>query len=115
MKRTISTLLLPLLLLTSACTDDLLSLLSSQNAAITDAHMDPVAADTSIEDPFTLEDEDDNIANTTFARTITVTFSSSGAQVTNAGKGIVTVDGNHVTIDNKIGRASCRERVLIPV
>ena len=92
--------MLPLLLLGSACTDDALALLSGQQTAATDAPVDPASADTSIEDPFTLEDEDDNIANTTFARTITVTFSSSGAQVTNAGKGTVTVDGNRVTVDN---------------
>ena len=100
MNKTISTLLLPLLLLGGACTDDMLSLLSDQNGAYTDAPVDPVSADTTIEDPFTLDDEGDNITNTTFDRTVTIVFSPTGAKVSDAGKGVVTIVGNDVTVDN---------------
>ena len=100
MKKTLSTLLLPLLLLSGACTDDLLSLLNGQEGTYTDAPMDPVATDITIEDPFVLDDEGDNISNTTFDRTIKIVFNASGATVTGAGTGIVTVNGNDVTVDN---------------
>lgn len=46
-------------------------------------------------------DEEDLIANTKFARTISIVFSDSGsATVTGDENGIVTVVGNQVTIDN---------------
>lgn len=92
--------MLPLLLLGSACTDDVLALLSGQQTAATDAPVDPASVDATIEDSFTLDDEGDNIANTSFDRTVTIVFSAAGAKVSDAGKGIVTIDGNAVTIDN---------------
>ena len=47
------------------------------------------------------EDPEDLIANTTFARTISIVFSdNTGATVTGDDNGIVTVAGNQVTIDN---------------
>ena len=47
------------------------------------------------------EDEEDLIANTSFARTISIVFSDSGsATVSGDENGIVTVVGNQVTIDN---------------
>ena len=46
-------------------------------------------------------DEEDLIANTTFARTITIVFSDSeGAKVSGDDNGIVTVSGNKVTVNN---------------
>ena len=47
------------------------------------------------------EDPEDLIANTSFARTISIVFSdNTGATVTGDDNGIVTVAGNQVTIDN---------------
>ena len=43
---------------------------------------------------------DDNIVNTTFDRVISIVFGGSRATVTGDEKGIVTVDGNHVTVNN---------------
>lgn len=52
--------------------------------------------------------EEDLIANTTFARTITITFSdTAGASVSGDENGIVSVSGNQVTIDN----TSTKEKV----
>jgi hypothetical protein len=46
-------------------------------------------------------DEEDDVAGTEFARTIIITFSSSGsATVSGDENGIVTVNGNQVTVDN---------------
>ena len=62
--------------------------------------VDPVVPDTTVEDPFVLEDEDDDIANTTFDRTISVVFAAAGATVSGDDNGIVTVLGNDVTVNN---------------
>ena len=43
---------------------------------------------------------DDNIVNTTFDRVISIVFGGSQATVTGDENGIVTVDGNHVTVNN---------------
>ena len=43
---------------------------------------------------------DDNIANTTFDRVISIVFGGSAATVTGDDKGIVTVSGNRVTVNN---------------
>ena len=43
---------------------------------------------------------DDNIANTTFDRVISIVFGGSQATVTGDEKGIVTVNGNRVTVNN---------------
>ena len=49
----------------------------------------------------TESDEEDLVANTVFARTITITFSDSdGASVSGDGNGIVSVNGNAVTVNN---------------
>ena len=110
MKPKIYLLQLPLLLLLcSACSDgDPLSLNGpgggfppGQNpAGTTTTPVDPVTPDTSITDNFVLEDTDDDIANTTFARTISIVFGSAGATVTGDETGIVSVSGNDVTVDN---------------
>jgi hypothetical protein len=55
------------------------------------------------------EPEEDLIANTEFDRTISIVFSSTGAAtVSGDEKGIVTVDGNHVTADN----TTTKEKVM---
>ena len=48
-----------------------------------------------------VDDEEDQISNTTFDYTITITFSESGdAQVEGDKNGIVSVEGNNVTVNN---------------
>ena len=46
------------------------------------------------------DSSDDNIVNTTFDRVISIVFGGSQATVTGDEKGIVKVDGNHVTVNN---------------
>ncbi len=47
------------------------------------------------------EDQEDFIANTSFDRTITITFNAGGtASVSGDANGIVSVSGNHVSVDN---------------
>ena len=45
-------------------------------------------------------DSDDNIANTSFKSTITITFAASGASVAGDDAGIVKINGNQVTATN---------------
>ena len=103
MKRLINLFLLPALLLVNGCwgNNQLDPYGQGQgNESYTDTPVDPVAADTSIEDPFELEDTDDAIANTSFTRTITVVFGASGAVVTGDDNGTVSTDGNNVTVNH---------------
>ena len=67
----------------------------------------PAGTDTATTDTSSLptvtpaeDDEDDDIGNTSFARTISIVFSESGATVTGDANGIVSVNGNQVTVDN---------------
>ena len=46
------------------------------------------------------EDDEDNVANTTFAKTITISFSGASASVEGDADGFATVSGAHVTINN---------------
>ena len=46
------------------------------------------------------EDTEDNVSNTEFDRTIYVTYSSAGADISGDEYGIVTVNGNDVTVNN---------------
>lgn len=46
------------------------------------------------------DESDDNVANTEFDRTIYVTYSSGGASVSGDAYGIVTINGNDVTVNN---------------
>ncbi len=48
---------------------------------------------------------DDNIAGTTFDRIISIVFGGSQATVTGDANGIVTVSGNHVTVNNTTSEA----------
>ena len=101
MKRLINLFLFPALLLVSGCLgNNQLDPYGQGNEGNTDTPVDPVAVDTSIEDPFELEDADDAIANTKFKRTITVVFGASGAKVTGDDNGTVSVDGNNVTVNH---------------
>ena len=47
-----------------------------------------------------VDNTDDYVANTTFDRTITITFAAGGASVEGDDLGFVTVDGNNVTVNN---------------
>ena len=50
-------------------------------------------------------EDDDYIENTTFAKTITITFSTSGnASVSGDDEGIVSISGNDVTANNQTGK-----------
>lgn len=101
MKKLINLFLFPALLLVGGCLgNNQLDPYGRGNESYTDTPVDPVAVDTSIEDPFELEDEDDAIANTKFKRTITIVFGASGATVTGDDNGTVTVDGNNVTVNH---------------
>ncbi len=101
MKRSAFLFLIPLLLICS-CDDWFEFDWTGEDTpgAYTDAPVDPVTPDTTIEDPFVLEDEEDAIDNTSFDRTISVVFAASGATVTGDENGIVTVSGNCVTVNN---------------
>ncbi|MBQ6178814.1 MAG: carbohydrate-binding domain-containing protein [Bacteroidales bacterium] len=46
------------------------------------------------------EDDEDNVSNTTFAKTITISFSGASASVEGDADGFATVSGAHVTINN---------------
>ena len=101
MKKLITLFLLPALLLVSGCLGNhQLDPYGQGNESNTDTPVDPVTADTTIEDPFVLEDEEDAIANTDFDRTITIVFAAAGATVSGDDNGIVTVSGNDVTVNN---------------
>lgn len=105
MKRSAFLFLIPLLLICS-CDDwfsDWLDSPWTENDNIenyVDTPVDPVTPDTTIEDPFVLEDEEDAIDNTSFDRTISVVFGAAGATVTGDENGIVSVSGNCVTVNN---------------
>lgn len=98
MKRNLTLILIPLLALLGGC--DYSDPLNPYGQGGTDEPMDPVVPDTSIEDPFVLEDDEDAVANTSFDRTISIVFGASGATVTGDENGIVTVSGNGVTVNN---------------
>ena len=110
MRTRINLIQLPLLLLLfSACSDDdPLSPFGPEGGfpggfpgtGATTTPVDPVSPDTTIKDNFVLEDSDDDIANTTFSRTISIVFGSAGATVTGDEKGVVSVSGNDVTVNS---------------
>ena len=110
MKRWAFLCLIPLLLVCSSCEDwfdewfeNLLS--GNENTeSYVDSPVDPVVPDTAIEDPFELEDDEDNIANSDFDCTISIVYSAAGATVTGDENGIVTVSGNAVTVNNTGGK-----------
>lgn len=102
MKKCFPLLFLSLLLILSGCdkSNPYVPFDPVNGGSYTDDPVDPVTPDTSIEDPFVLEDEDDAIANTTFDRTISIVFADAGATVSGDENGIVAVSGNDVTVNN---------------
>lgn len=61
-----------------------------------------VISGTPAETPAAATDEgsdDDDVANTTFSKTITITYSSNGVKVDGDDEGIVKTDGEHVTVN----------------
>ena len=58
------------------------------------------SSSTSSASDYVMDDEGDNISLVSFDRTISVSFSASGATVTGDANGIVKVSGNDVTVDN---------------
>jgi len=80
---------LPVAGILTSCLSDALDLDDSSNS------------DTTYVSEYTQDDDGDDISQTTFDRTITITFSTSGsATVTGDANGVVTVNGNDVTADN---------------
>ena len=107
MKQLCKLFLFPLLILFGSCDDNdplaLWLLGQGDNTSYTDEAIDPVTPDTTIEDNFVLEDEEDAISGTSFDRTIKIVFSAAGATVSGDEGGIVTVQGNDVTVNNTAG------------
>ena len=106
MKRLAFLLLIPLLLVCSGC-DDWFEILFPDDdtpESYIDSPVDPVVPNTSIEVPFELEDDEDNIANTDFDCTVSIVYSAGGATVTGDEFSIVTASGNAVTVNNTTGK-----------
>ncbi len=106
MKRLAFLFLIPLLLVCSGC-DWFEYFFPEDNTtpeSYVDSPVDPVVPDTGIEDPFVLEDDEDNIANTVFDCTVSIVFGAAGATVTGDDLGIVTASGNAVTVNNTTGK-----------
>ena len=96
MKKTVS--LLPVLAALSllGCTKDPLDIILPDDDTST-----PVSADDSAGGNIETDKDDDKVANTTFVRTVQVTFSGSSAQVTGTSSDFtVAIDGAGVTITN---------------
>ena len=96
MKKTVSLLSVLVALSLQGCTKDPLDIALPDNDTST-----PVNADDSAGGNIETDNDDDNVANTTFARTVQVTFSGSTAYVTGTSSDFnVAIDGAGVTITN---------------
>ena len=96
MKSAVSLLLVLAALSTQGCTKDPIDIAFPGNETDT-----PVNADDTAGSNIETDKEDDNVANTTFARTVKVTFSGGSATVSGATADFaVTTDGAGVTITN---------------
>lgn len=96
MKKTVSLLSVLVALSLQGCTKDPLDIALPDNDTDT-----PVNADDSAGGNIETDNDDDKVANTTFARTVQVTFSGSSAQVTGTSSDFtVAIDGAGVTITN---------------
>ena len=94
MKKEVFLLLLPAVLAAGCSKDSIMENGTGTNGSGSTTGTVPTV--TPVED-----EEDDNIENTTFARTISIVFSNQGdATVTGDENGIVSVDGNKVTANN---------------
>lgn len=89
MKRKNFTLIMMALLASGACSKDNITTLTTGDTTTPASTVDVPG-----------EDEEDNIANTNFARTVSITWSSSSVSVDGDENGIVSVSGTDVTIDN---------------
>ena len=96
MEKTLSLLLVLAALSTQGCTKDPIDIAPPGNETDT-----PVNADDTAGSDIETDNDDDNVANTTFARTVKVAFSGGGATVTGATADFTVVtDGAGVTITN---------------
>ena len=96
MKTTVSLLLVFAALSMQGCTKDPIDIVFPDNDTTT-----PVNTDDSAGASIETDKDDDNVANTTFARTVKVTFSGGSATVTGATADFTVVtDGAGVTITN---------------
>ena len=96
MEKTLSLLLVLATLSTQGCTKDPIDIALPGNETDT-----PVNADDTAGPNLETDKDDDNVANTTFARTVKVAFSGGGATVTGATADFTVVtDGAGVTITN---------------
>ncbi len=96
MEKTLSLLLVLATLSTQGCTKDPIDIALPGNETDT-----PVNADDTAGSNIETDKDDDNVANTTFARTVKVAFSGGGATVTGATADFTVVtDGAGVTITN---------------
>ncbi len=96
MEKTLSLLLVLAALSTQGCTKDPIDIALPGNETDT-----PVNADDTAGSDIETDNDDDNVANTTFARTVKVAFSGGGATVTGATADFTVVtDGAGVTITN---------------
>ena len=96
MEKTLSLLLILAALSTQGCTKDPIDIALPGNETDT-----PVNADDTAGSNIETDNDDDNVANTTFARTVKVAFSGGGATVTGATADFTVVtDGAGVTITN---------------
>ena len=96
MEKTLSLLLVLAALSTQGCTKDPIDIALPGNETDT-----PVNADDTAGSNIETDKDDDNVANTTFARTVKVAFSGGGATVTGATADFTVVtDGAGVTITN---------------
>ena len=96
MEKTLSLLLVLAALSTQGCTKDPIDIALPGNETDT-----PVNADDTAGSDIETDNDDDNVTNTTFARTVKVAFSGGGATVTGATADFTVVtDGAGVTITN---------------
>lgn len=96
--RQIAIWLLPLTAIISACSSD--SLKPDNTDFGNSVNTDTDDTEIVINDNSSTNDSSDEISGTTFARTITITYSSTGATKSGDDNNIVTIDGNGVTVNN---------------
>ena len=101
MKRAIY-LFLPLVLLTNSCLKDQLEIVSSGSSQTSGSSSGSSSSSSgsSSTSAYTPDDAGDDVSAVTFDRTIKIVFSTSGAKVSGDTNGVVTVNGNDVTVRN---------------
>lgn len=96
---------LPLAMLATGCVDDIITLDDTDPFQPSSTTPEQQGSTDNTSNNSTgievLEDNtDDYVANTSFDRTVTITYSAGGASVTGEESGFVSVDGNKVTVNN---------------